>query len=201
MTMTAQTTSAPDAPDTRESNDRIRDLVVAAGAGESAHRRGSLLAHLERTAAWTRRWGCPAVLVSAALSHAVYGTDGLVGPLLGLDERDTVRAVVGETAEHIVYRYASCDREFVYPQLEALAGEVVFRDRFTGWTGPLPRRDWTDFMTLTWANTADVIDTSADLDWSPVRPFLVATADLVPTAARDDLFGLVDASTPAEAVR
>ena len=172
--------------------ERIRELIVAAGAAESGHRRGSLLAHLERTAAWATRWECAEELVTAALCHAVYGTDGLVGPLVSLDERDRVRAVVGERAEHIVYRYASCDREFVYPQLESGAADVAFRDRFTGWAGTLPAAEWTDFMTLTWANTADVIETSADLDWSGARPFLEATAALVPDAARRDVFRLLD---------
>jgi hypothetical protein len=171
--------------------EEIRDLIVAAGADVSAHRRGSLLAHLERTAAWAQRWGCTEDLVAAALCHAVYGTDGLVGPLVSLDERDRVRAVIGERPEQIVYRYASCDREFVYPQLESGATEVTFRDRFTGWTGTLPPGEWADFMTLTWANSADVVETSADLDWSGARPFLDATAGMVPEAARADVYRLL----------
>jgi hypothetical protein len=173
--------------------ERIRALIVEAGADQAAHRRGSLLAHLERTADWAERWQCSAELVTAALCHAVYGTDGLVGPLVGLDQRDRVRAVAGDQAERIVYRYASCDREFVYPQLEAAVAEVVFRDRFTGWSGLLTAAEWADFMTLTWANSADVIETSGDLDWSGALPFLAATAALVPDGARVDLCRLLNA--------
>jgi hypothetical protein len=175
--------------------ERIRALVVAAGADERGHRRGSLLAHLERTADRAERWHCSEDLVTAALCHAVYGTDGLVGPLVSLEERDRVRAVVGGRAEHIVYRYASCDREFVCPQLEAAVAEVTFRDRFTGWTGTLTAAEWADFMTLTWANSADVIETSGDLDWSGALPFLDATASLAPEAARIDLYRLLNAGT------
>lgn len=183
--------------------ERVHALIVAAGAHEHAHRRGSLLAHLERTAAWAERWHCSDELVTAALCHAVYGTDGLVGPLVSLDERDRVRAVVGHPAERIVYRYASCDREFVYPQLEAGSSPVTFRDRFTGWAGHLTAAEWADFMTLTWANSADVIEASGDLDWSGALPFLRATAGLVPDAARGDVFRLVNAgpSGAAEAGR
>lgn len=176
----------------------IHALVVAVGADEHGHRRGSLLAHLERTADWAERWHCSEDLVTAALCHAVYGTDGLVAPLVGLNERDRVRAVIGERAEHIVYRYASCDRVFVYPQLETAAAVVSFRDRFTGWTGMLTAAEWADFMTLTWANSADVIETSGDLDWSGALPFLDATASLVPDAARADLYRLLNAGAPGE---
>jgi hypothetical protein len=178
--------------------ERVRALIVASGADRHSHRRGTLLAHLERTTGWAERWHCPEDLVTAALCHAVYGTDGLVGPLVSLDERDRVRAVIGERAEHVVYRYASCDREFVYPQLEAAVAEVSFRDRFTGWTGTLPAAEWADFMTLTWANSADVIETSGNLDWSGALPFLEATASLVPDAACIDLYRLLNAGPPSE---
>lgn len=178
--------------------ERIRELVVGVGAGEHSHRRGSLLAHLDRTARWAEHWSCSEHLVTAALCHAVYGTDGLVGPLVGLDERDKVRDVIGEQAEQIVYRYASCDREFVYPQLEAMAAPVSFRDRFTGWTGALTAPEWADFMTLTWANTADVVETSSELDWSGLLPFLEATAGMVPEVARKDLSRLLSVGSSTD---
>ncbi len=57
-------------------------------------------------------------------------------PLMDLSRRFEVATMVGADAETLVYRYASCDRAWVYPRLSA-AAQVEFRDRFTG---PCPVR-------------------------------------------------------------
>ncbi|GAB3878712.1 hypothetical protein GCM10029964_029780 [Kibdelosporangium lantanae] len=73
-------------------------------------------------------------------------------PLLPLDQRDRLRAAVGD--DTLVYLYAACDRSRTYPHL----GEspLPLTDRFTGEVVALEGDDLTDFALLTVANELDV---------------------------------------------
>ena len=85
----------------------------------------------------------------------MYGTDGFPTALLGLNERAVLSAVVGTEVEALVYLYASCDREFVYPRLSE-GGTASFKDRFTGLVfNPTPRQ-LQNFVDITLANESDV---------------------------------------------
>ena len=113
------------------STDRVCTFLLDRGAGLVPHLRGFLFDHLRRTEALLRHWSTPEPVAVAGLCHATYGTDGFAPGLLGLDERQDLIDLVGETTEALVYLYASCDRSFVYPTLAA-GCEPWFRDRFTG---------------------------------------------------------------------
>ncbi|MFF4357164.1 DUF6817 domain-containing protein [Streptomyces sp. NPDC001604] len=74
------------------------------------------------------------------LCRATYGTDGFATTLLPLTERATPAALIGESAEELVYLYAGYERATVWPQIDG-SPAVAFRDRFTGPRAPaLPRR-------------------------------------------------------------
>lgn len=96
----------------------------------------------------------------AALSHAVYGTDGFDTSLLGLDERSTLGAIVGPEVEQLVYLYAACDRQ----QTWAALGETkAVHDRWTGEVirpdaGPLRR-----FVDLSIVNEVGVCEQSPEM--------------------------------------
>lgn len=127
------------------------------GAGAMPHPGGTLLAHLERTANLLAAWGASDDLVLAALFHATYGTDGFALSLKDLDERDVLRAQIGEAAEAIAWFYAACDREATYPTITP--GEpCVFRDRFTGNDITPSKAQLYDFVELTIANELDLVD-------------------------------------------
>ena len=127
------------------------------GAGALPHPGGTLLAHLERTATLLANWGASDELVLAALFHATYGTDGFAPSLKELDERDVLRAHIGDAAEGIVWFYASCDREATYPTI--VPGEAcVFRDRFADEDITPTEPQLRDFVDLTIANELDLVD-------------------------------------------
>jgi hypothetical protein len=132
------------------------DLLRERGAAEIEHPGGTLLAHLLRTGARLEAWGAPEALVVAGQWHAAYGTDGFATALFGLDERRLVAETIGEEAEAIVYRYGSCDRRFVYPQI-GREPKVTFRDRFTGGVETATEPDVRAFAELTVANELDVL--------------------------------------------
>ena len=142
-----------------------RENVVAAfaerGAGDIDHPGGTLLAHLTRVADLLESWGAPEHLVDAGLAHAAYGTDGFDVVLFGLDERQIVATLVGDEAEELVYRYASCDRVQTLGQI-GHCEPVDFRNRFTGVTEAVGGAELRAFAELTFANELDLVRQSEE---------------------------------------
>ena len=136
-------------------------LLLAHNAEHIDHPGGNLLQHLIRVRAQLAQWGAATELQLAGLCHAMYGTDGFGVALLRVDQRQVLIDVIGVEAESLVYLYGSCDRSYVYPQLDQAV--VEFRDRFTGVTQiPTPR--WLQaFVELTAANELDVLHRSPQL--------------------------------------
>jgi hypothetical protein len=136
-------------------------LLDERGADRIAHPGGTLLGHLERVAALLAEWGAAAPVQLAGLCHAAYSTDGFATALLGLDERPLLAQTIGSEAEQLVYLYASCDREQLYPQLARPS--ATFTDRFTGTRHVPPAPALRAFMEITAANELDVIHHNPDL--------------------------------------
>jgi hypothetical protein len=93
----------------------------------------------------------------AGLMHAVYGTDGFDLTLLGLDQRATLRDLIGVDAERQVYLYAAGDRGRTWRTLPQT--RQVF-NRFTGQIetpGPAELRAFAD---LSIVNELDVAEQS-----------------------------------------
>ncbi|GAB4585317.1 hypothetical protein Ntsu_31490 [Nocardia sp. IFM 10818] len=125
------------------------------------HPGGTLMEHLHRVAGLLGSWGGGSDLQYAGVCHAAYGTDGFDRSLLDLRDRATLRALIGEKAEALVYLYGSCDRAAVYPRIDATP--VVFRDRFTGRDHELAEPELREFLELTVANELDVMTHNAEL--------------------------------------
>lgn len=120
------------------------------------------------------------------LRTAAYGTAGFDQALLSVSHRDRLAEVIGVTAEALVYLYASCDRDVVYPRLER-DRPVRFRDRFTGGERFLVERDARSLMEITAANELDVLTAGPELaaqHTSDLCRFFEVTADLLSPAAR-----------------
>jgi hypothetical protein len=136
-------------------------LIGDRGAGRIAHPGGTLLGHLERVAALLAGWGAAVPVQLAGLCHAAYSTGGFATALLGLDERPLLAQAIGSGAEQLVYLYASCDRDQLYPQLAGPA--ATFTDRFTGTRHVPTALDLCAFMEITAANELDVIRHNPEL--------------------------------------
>jgi hypothetical protein len=169
--------------------DEALALLVGLGAADIPHPGGRLLDHLVRTHDLLEEWGeAPAVRL-AGLCHAAYGTDGFPTPLLDLGDRQRLRAVIGEDAEHLVYDYGACDRRATYARL----GERPLRltDRFTGTTHAFGHGDGDGdgdaaaFAALTIANELDVLrhGSLAPAAIGAITALLPAVAGHAPAAA------------------
>jgi len=130
-------------------------FLEAHGAGAIEHPGGTLIAHLCRTADLLVSWGASPALTVAGLCHATYGTDGFPTALLPTSRRGDLVAVIGATAEAIVYLYASCDRRMFLPQL-GRNEPPRFRDRFTQGEFHPESEMVRQFVELTFANELDI---------------------------------------------
>ena len=140
----------------------IAEFLRDHGAGQLPHPGGTLLEHLLRVRRLLAEWGAGPDLQTAGLCHATYGTDGFATTLLPLTDRATLVALIGESAEALVYLYASCDRATVYPRIDGTAA-VAFRDRFTGREHHPSPAGLRAFLEITAANELDVLAHNAEL--------------------------------------
>jgi len=119
------------------------------------HPGGTLYAHLCRVQGRLADLGYGADVQSSGLTHAAYGTDGFDFALLDWKNRATLRDLVGEAAETLVYLYGACDRKRSWKGL-AKTGEVT--DRFAGQVIRLAADQLTPFIDLSIVNELDVIE-------------------------------------------
>lgn len=139
--------------------DRALRRLEAFGADRFPHVNGSLANHLRGTEALLRRWGNREALCLAGLYHAVYGTAGIRGSLVGLESRDEIRELVGIEAESIAYLYGACDREAFHPRIGTPA-QLRFADRYTGSQYSIGMPQLRDFCELTLANELELASSS-----------------------------------------
>lgn len=125
------------------------------GAETIAHPGGTLYRHLCRVHHRLGELGCGVDAQLAGLAHAAYGTDGFDVTLLDRADRVTLRELVGDDAEALVYLYGICDRRRTWRNL-ATTGEIV--DRFTGRTWKLEPDQLQPFVDLSIVNELDVIE-------------------------------------------
>jgi hypothetical protein len=142
--------------------DRAAAFLKSHGADQTPHVNSNLFTHLEGTCELLREWGNAAPLCLAGLCHAVYGTDGFPVAFLDPSQRSELREIVGAEAEAIVYFYASCDRRYLYPQIERGA-PVEFRDRFGEAVFVPDGALFRSFLELTFANELELAMTTPGL--------------------------------------
>ncbi|MET8311601.1 DUF6817 domain-containing protein [Micromonospora sp. NPDC005173] len=125
------------------------------GAESIEHPGGTLYAHLCRVEQRLAALGTATYVRLAGLTHATYGTDGFDRALIDRADRASLRAVVGDEAENLVYLYGACDRDRTWPDLAASA---TVHDRFTGHATVLAADQIVPFVDLSIVNELDVIE-------------------------------------------
>jgi (p)ppGpp synthase/HD superfamily hydrolase len=148
-------TSEP-GPDPREMPgiEPMVQVLRSAAAHETEHSGEDLLTHLVNTYRILRRWDCPDRLCVAGLFHSVYGTEAFDRATFALEQRQTVRELIGPEAEHVVHLYCTATRQSLYESLEHEPPQFLqnFRD---GATIPISREDLADLMTVDLANSME----------------------------------------------
>jgi hypothetical protein len=140
--------------------DDVLSFLRERGAETIEHPGGTLYAHLGRVHDRLAGDGVPQDVCLAGLAHAVYGTDGFDVSLLELTERPRMQALVGESAEQLIYRYGACDRRLTW---QTLADTATVHDRFTGSSTTLDPEDLCGFADLSIVNELDVVEHSTEI--------------------------------------
>jgi uncharacterized protein DUF6817 len=130
------------------------------GAESIDHPGGTLYAHLCRVHDRLAALGADPDLRLAGLTHAAYGTDGFPVTLLDVADRAELRALIGERAEQLVYRYGGCDRGRTW---RALATSETIWSRFTEHADSPTPEDLRAFVDLSIVNELDVHEQSAEI--------------------------------------
>lgn len=84
-------------------------FLIDRGAHTIPHGSSSLLMHLVATRNVLVAWDAQASLATAGLYHSIYGSPRWSSPLVAIDQRAAVRAVIGARAEAAVALYAVLD--------------------------------------------------------------------------------------------
>jgi hypothetical protein len=138
----------------------MRTWLRRHGAETIDHPGGTLYAHLSRVHERLGRLGLGTDLQLAGLAHAVYGTDGFDLVLLDPADRTTLRDLIGEPSERLVYLYGGCDRGRTW-QLLPDTREVW--NRFTNQVEILDLTLLQPFVDLSIVNELDVVEQDPEL--------------------------------------
>lgn len=131
------------------------------GAQEVQHLNGSLLSHLQGVQTLLAQWGNREALCTAGLYHAVYGTIAFDNPLIALQNRPAIAALIGQEAEQIAYHFGACDRDKFYPQI-GTAEAILFPNRFAGANEKIAPQMLNDILELVLANELEIVSNDPD---------------------------------------
>jgi hypothetical protein len=133
----------------------MRAWLRQRGAETIDHPGGTLYSHLSRMHERLGRLGLGTDMQLAGLAHAVYGTDGFDLALLDPAYRTTLRDLIGESAERLVYLYGACDRSRTW---RSLSDTGAVWNRFSIESESLDPVLLRSFVDLSVVNELDVVE-------------------------------------------
>jgi hypothetical protein len=175
----------------------VQSMLAAAeraGAVDVDHGRGSLLDHFVDVASVLHRWGCPPRVWRAGLFHSIYGTVSVEG-LMRRDRRSTLRALIGDEAENLVWLYATLS---FGPATRNGSDDAWIVSRRDSGQEVLTGRDVVDLNLLAWANRM-AQEPTVELPLSDLLDLDAVIAKLeddLPEGARRDLAPIRHAALP-----
>lgn len=167
----------------------LTDFFQRVGATNVSHTTKTYLAHAIAVHGDLKKWGCDEVMQNAGLFHSIYGTERFQRFKLPLEQRDDVRALVGERAEWLAYLNCAMDREHFNTEALRDSGPTGFRDRFTDEVLGLSDQDFDDLYTIHLCDWLEQVGRSQDWDYRrPVYRALAERLGGIALASYDDVF-------------
>jgi hypothetical protein len=133
----------------------MTDFLVQLGIEQIAHTQKNYLGHLVSVYRLMESCGCDEELCRAGLFHSIYGTEKFQGFKLPLARRGDLVELIGERAEHLAYWNCLMDRASLDELLRQQTGPYLLRNRETGETMSLTRREYDD---LCWTHLCDWLE-------------------------------------------
>lgn len=141
------------------------DFLRSLGTEEVQHSGDKgFLAHLIGVFKDLEAWGCDRDVCRAGLFHSIYGTELFRRFSLPLERRAEVQALIGERAERIAFVNCLMDRSTFDALLES-DGPYQIRNRETGETMELSRRDYDDLVTMHLCDWLEQVPRSQNWDY------------------------------------
>lgn len=132
----------------------VMAFLADIGAGSTPHHAGRTLArHLVATYTILRCWQQNEPVAIAGLCHSLYGTDAFNTACLGPQDRDTVKNVIGEEAEHLAFLFGAMRREAFL----AAPGCGHIENRFTNGRDRVSPTDCSALCHILLANELDLV--------------------------------------------
>jgi hypothetical protein len=170
--------------------DELLDYLVDLGADDTQHTHGSLRQHLRGTYGLLREWQAPERLCLAGLFHSVYGTETFTKTTVPLEQRETIRQLIGADAEELVYLWGRMRRASLYQNLDnGWPYSLMLRD------GSAARVDLDDFVALITLDFANRLEqTHGPIDDRDLATYSKAIP-VLPGAAVSEL-SILEANVP-----
>jgi L-ascorbate metabolism protein UlaG (beta-lactamase superfamily) len=134
--------------------EKIHSFLTDKGADAISHiKRKTFHEHLTRVGELLAAWGGNEDLVHAGLCHSLYSSEAFEEALLTLDQREDLKALIGEESEKLVFHFCSMRRESFQRNDEGFA----YIDRINGLEIHLSHTDGVQLLHLLFANDIDHI--------------------------------------------
>ena len=126
------------------------DLLLELDTDKNPHSGGALLDHLRGTHDLLQTWGNDQAVCVGGLFHSIYGTQAYRTQSASLEDRQRIRAVIGERAERLAFLFCVSNRSEFF--------EAVGKDGATIWNriheeaAPVTRDELRDLIEMELAN-------------------------------------------------
>lgn len=129
------------------------DLLKKYHVSSMPHSNRSLIEHLIGTFNFLKAWGNSDALCLAGLFHSIYGTKSYQLKAVALEERASIKSVIGGKAEAIAYLFGISDRTSFFEGL--LKGHTLLKNRHTNEIINIDTQEAKDLLEVEVANLMD----------------------------------------------
>ena len=126
------------------------DLLLELDADKNPHSGGALLEHLRGTHDLLQGWGNDQAVCVGGLFHSIYGTRAYHTRSASLEDRQRIRAVIGERAERLAFLFCVSNRGEFFEALDQ--DNATLRNSVHEETVPVTKGELRDLIEMETAN-------------------------------------------------
>ena len=126
------------------------DLLLELDTDKNLHSGGALLEHLRGTHDLLQTWGNDQAVCIGGLFHSIYGTQAYQTQSASLEDRQPIRAVIGERAERLAFLFCVSNRGEFFEALDK--DDAALWNRVHEETTPVTQDELRDLIEMEMAN-------------------------------------------------
>ena len=125
-------------------------LLLDLDTDRNLHSGGALLEHLRGTHDLLHTWGNEQAVCIGGLFHSIYGTQAYQTQSASLQDRQRIRAVIGERAERLAFLFGVSNRKEFFEALDQ--DDAALWNRVHEQTAPVTQDELRDLIEMEMAN-------------------------------------------------